>query len=257
MGFCYGLCSSSGGRGAPVAEAKFGDPISSFISVEGKDLFVGTSSGRIGLFDMRMAAEVRDVSSPAVHLPEVPNTVCELKDIDSWSTCGVRALQCVEGDMIALVGEKGLKRWPAANHEPLKRGETPAMRQIPFPGRQRSGGQGHSLLSGSTCMVLQQGSPVYVYDAASYCYGCCKNLILPWSSLPIHMGSSSIVFREPTGDCATTAEVIVDAGGFEQGRFWDFTLWGCDYSDWGSALVQHQPRYSKLTNEQKATAPAA
>jgi hypothetical protein len=240
--FCFGSGSSRTCRSsAAVAEAHFGDPISSYVSVEGRDLFVGTSSGRIALFDMRMAAAVWDATT-AAEPRDMLNTVCELKDIDAWSTCGIRALQRVEGDMIAVVGDKGLKRWPAANHEPLKKGETPAMSQIPFPGRQRTGGQGHSLLSGSTCMVLRQGSPSYVYDAASYSFGCCSNLVLPWSSLPIHMGASSVVFRELAGDSAASADCIVDAGGWGQGKLWDFTLWACEYSDWGSAASQNQPR---------------
>jgi hypothetical protein len=242
MGFCH-LLGTSGWHsiGTAVAEAKFGDPISSFISVEGRDLFVGTSSGRITLFDMRMAAVVWQESSPAEQAAEASSSVCEIKDIDAWSTCGVRSLQCVEGDMIAIIGDKGMKRWPTADHEPLKLREKPSMRQIPFPGRRRTGGQGHSLQSGSTSMILQQGSPAYVYDAASYSFGSCSNLILPWSSLPIHMGTSSVVFRDSTSD-SVAADVIIDSGSWGQGQFWDFTLWDCNHSDWGSALLQNQPR---------------
>jgi hypothetical protein len=243
MGFCYGLGKSLGGRScaAAVAEAKFGDPISAFISFESRDLFVGTSSGRITLFDMRMAAAVWQ-DSLAEQAPDVSSTICEVKDIDTWSTCGVRALQCVEGDIIAIIGDKGMKRWPAVNHEPLKAGEIPAMRQIPFPGRRRAGGQGHSLLCGGSCMVFQSGSPAYVYDATSYAFGSCSNLILPWSGLPIYMGTSSVVFRDSASDCAASADVFVDPTSWGQGRFWEFTLWDCGYSDWGSAILQHQTR---------------
>ena len=243
MGFCHNLGSSRRGcNGAAVAAANFGDPISAFISLESRDLFVGTSSGRITLFDMRMAAAVWEEAPRHEQPPDASSTVCEVKDIDSWSTCGVRAFQSVEGDVIAMIGDKGMKRWPAANYEPLKPGEIPAMRQIPFPGRRRTGGQGHSLLCGNSCMVFQQGSAAYVYDAASYSFGSCSNLILPWSSVPIHMGTSSVVFREPCSDSVAAAETIVDSGSWGQGRFWDFTLWACDYSDWGSAILQNQPR---------------
>jgi hypothetical protein len=249
MGFCCAMGSSrTVHSSAPVAEAKFGDPITSFHSVEGRDLYVGTTCGRIALFDMRMAAAVFNATPPDEQGPDAPSkhyemsTICEMNDIDAWSTCGVRALQLVEGDMIAVIGEKGMKRWPAADHEPLRCKEAPCLRAIPFPGRQRTGGQGHSLSSGSSCMVLQQGCPAYVYDAASYSYGSCCKLVLPWSSTPLHMGASSVIFREMAHNFAAGTDDVVDAGGWGLGRGWDFTLWGCGYSDWGSAVVQNQPR---------------
>jgi hypothetical protein len=244
MGSCYGSAGSSGSRGGlAVAEALFGDPISSFCSVDGRDLFVGTSSGRIALFDLRVAAAACSGSMPPEQAEDGTSTVCEMKDIDAWSTGGVRALQCVEGDMIAIIGDKGMKRWPASDQEPLKKNEQGgvSMLAIPFPGRQRAGGNAHSLMSGSACMVLQQGSPAYVYDAASCAYGSCSKLVLPWSSMPVHMGASSVVFRDLVGPSASAADTI-DAGGWGQGQNWEFTLWGCDYSDWGSAVLQSQPR---------------
>ena len=94
-------------------------------------------------------------------------------------------------------------------------------------------------------MVLQQGSPAYAYDAASYAYASCKNLVLPWSSVPIHIGASSIVFRDLTSGSATAADVVVDSEWLGLGKYWDFTLWGCDYSDWGAAVRNNQPRLVK------------
>ena len=245
MGSCYGSASSSGGSGGvAVAEALFGDPINSFCSVEGRDLFVGTSSGRIALFDMRMAAAACGESGSLEQGRESSSAVCEMKDIDAWSTGGVRALQCVEGDMIAVIGDKGMKRWPASDYEPLKKNEQGGvpMLAIPFPGRLRTGGHGHSLLSGNACMVLQQGSPAYIFDAASCAYGSCSKLVLPWSSLPVHMGASSVTFRALVDASAPAADGTIDAGGWGQGQNWEFSRWGCNYSDWGSAVLQSQPR---------------
>jgi hypothetical protein len=58
------------------------------------------------------------------------------------------------------------------------------------------------------------------------------------------MGASSVVFRELPDASSThvAADMIVDAGGFWQGTYRDFTLWNCEYSDWGSAVMQNQPR---------------